>query len=267
MKWGNSTDLAHFNHKIRIPENINGLAEFSVPGEEVVDRVRPYEPFTLRNDLRGKFAQMKGTSLDDAELARIFDGVVLEPYCIKQMQRGRDHGMTVDQIYDDSIETITIEALNVSEKLKQTPSASPISKESFEAMEHELESLEMTIARGQETPDTDARIEHIEKLMHSAPWVIDMDRGVVVPLIPVVIRCDHSSLGVLTGYTHRVGEYDHQSGSVQAVVTPSDVEQLKQFPADFAIFELKPLESTLAKSDHTKQKKPELSSNDNTPSQ
>lgn len=315
FEWHDAFYIGDNSHGLQQFKKIQGSAIFFVRSSEVVDRVRPYEPFTLRNDLRGKFIQMKGASLDDAELARVFDGVVLEQYCIKQMQRGRDHGMSVEQIYDDSNETITIEAPDMitvkndtyivnmlavenehysefivnmrsrttfgtdtenirvfegqdvneaatraaggygadvvsisnkdgspylSEKSKTSPSASILSKESFEAMQHKLESLEMAI---------------------------DMDQSVVVPVIPVVIRCDHSSLGILTGYTHRIGEYDHQSGSVQAVVTPLNIEQIKQFPADFAIFELKPLESTLAKSDHTMQKKPELSSNDNTPSQ
>lgn len=55
----------------------------------------------LRADIRGKLIAENATSLDDAELSRVFDGAVCRDFCIDQVRRVRDAiGITMQDILD-----------------------------------------------------------------------------------------------------------------------------------------------------------------------
>jgi predicted HTH transcriptional regulator len=55
-----------------------------------------------------------------------------------------------------------------------------ISKEQFMELQHEAESLEMAIAKGEDTPEGDKLLDVIEALLSASPWTIDPDSGQVV---------------------------------------------------------------------------------------
>lgn len=59
-----------------------------------------------------------------------------------------------------------------------------MSSEVYGALQKELESLEMSNAKGQDTPEGDERIRKIDALLDLAPWRIDVDAGGAVHAHP-----------------------------------------------------------------------------------
>lgn len=56
-----------------------------------------------------------------------------------------------------------------------------MTKDEFIALSKEMEGLEMSIAKGEDTEQGDARLKEIDTLLENAPWQHDMDTGEVVP--------------------------------------------------------------------------------------
>lgn len=54
-----------------------------------------------------------------------------------------------------------------------------LSKADFLALQSEVEMLELSIAQGQETDTTDARLTEIDRLMEHSDWVLCPDYGVI----------------------------------------------------------------------------------------
>ncbi len=54
-----------------------------------------------------------------------------------------------------------------------------LSKTDFIALQSELKMLELSIAQGQETDTTDARLTEIDRLMEHSDWVLCPDFGVI----------------------------------------------------------------------------------------
>ena len=52
-----------------------------------------------------------------------------------------------------------------------------MTKEAFLQLQDELESLELAIAKGEETDNTDSRLKELECLMEDAPWVLIPGEG------------------------------------------------------------------------------------------
>jgi hypothetical protein len=55
-----------------------------------------------------------------------------------------------------------------------------MTKERYLQLQSELEDLELSIAKGQETDETDFRIQEIELLMEHSPWVLHPDDGCIL---------------------------------------------------------------------------------------
>ena len=55
-----------------------------------------------------------------------------------------------------------------------------ITKERYAELQLECQGLEMEIAKGQDTPEIDARLREVNRLMDNAPWAMDMDTYEVV---------------------------------------------------------------------------------------
>lgn len=69
----------------------------------------------LRDDIKGKLIQMNAKNLGEAELARVFDGVVCQDYCIGHARIARDSGVTMHDILkerDTSREQLAAERAN-----------------------------------------------------------------------------------------------------------------------------------------------------------
>lgn len=56
----------------------------------------------LRGDLKSKLIAESAVSLDDEELARVFKGVALEVFCIRETQKARDAGLTMDAVWAEA---------------------------------------------------------------------------------------------------------------------------------------------------------------------
>jgi hypothetical protein len=54
-----------------------------------------------------------------------------------------------------------------------------LSKENFWNLQLEAELLELSIAQGQDTPDTDARLAEVDRLMDQSDWSLSPDYGVI----------------------------------------------------------------------------------------
>ncbi|WP_370458209.1 MULTISPECIES: hypothetical protein [unclassified Cellvibrio] len=54
-----------------------------------------------------------------------------------------------------------------------------LSKQAFLALEREAYSLELAIAKGEETDLTDARLAEIDQLMTQSDWMLSIDYGVI----------------------------------------------------------------------------------------
>jgi hypothetical protein len=52
-----------------------------------------------------------------------------------------------------------------------------MTKEAFLQLQNELESLELAIAKGEETDNTDSRLKELESLMENAPWILIPGEG------------------------------------------------------------------------------------------
>ena len=52
-----------------------------------------------------------------------------------------------------------------------------MTKEAFLQLQDELESLELAIAKGEETDNTDSRLKELESLMENAPWILIPGEG------------------------------------------------------------------------------------------
>lgn len=50
-------------------------------------------------------------------------------------------------------------------------------KQEFLAMQAEIESIEMSIAKGEETEQSDARLRELRERMEGSPWELDPDEG------------------------------------------------------------------------------------------
>ena len=57
-----------------------------------------------------------------------------------------------------------------------------ITSAKFQELQEELEWLVLAVARGEDTPTIDARVEEIHSLMDNSGWSIDPDSGRVVSL-------------------------------------------------------------------------------------
>jgi hypothetical protein len=67
------------------------------------------------------------------------------------------------------------------EQIAQTrlQTAQALTKETFLAMQQELEGLELSIAKGEEHPNVDSRIAELERLMEQSPWTLIPGEGCV----------------------------------------------------------------------------------------
>lgn len=52
-----------------------------------------------------------------------------------------------------------------------------MTKEAFLQLQDELEGLELAIAKGEETDNTDSRLKELESLMDNAPWILIPGEG------------------------------------------------------------------------------------------
>ena len=66
---------------------------------------------------------------------------------------------------------------------------------------------------------------------------VDLPRvnGIAEPPTSVFVRCDESSIGVLSGLVGQALEYDHAKGGVEVNATASALARLADFPADFKV--------------------------------
>lgn len=58
--------------------------------------------------------------------------------------------------------------------------ADSMTKEHFLQLQSELETLELSIAKGEESDATDSRVQEIERLMERSPWVLHPDDGCIL---------------------------------------------------------------------------------------
>lgn len=70
----------------------------------------------MRPDIKGKLLQMNAVSLDDEELHRVFDEVVLPDFCIREAQNARKAGVTMDDIRLENFQQVADMASKVAEK-------------------------------------------------------------------------------------------------------------------------------------------------------
>ena len=61
--------------------------------------VTPLTAAEVRIDLIGKLAAENAKDLSDAEIERVFGNAVLSGFCIDQITRVRDAGVTLEQLY------------------------------------------------------------------------------------------------------------------------------------------------------------------------
>ena len=61
--------------------------------------VTPLTAAEVRIDLIGKLAAENAKDLSDAEIERVFGNAVLSGFCIDQITRARDAGVTLEQLY------------------------------------------------------------------------------------------------------------------------------------------------------------------------
>lgn len=57
--------------------------------------------------------------------------------------------------------------------------ASKVTKEEFLAMQAEIESIELSIAKGEETGGEQSRLRELEERMGESPWELDPDEGLI----------------------------------------------------------------------------------------
>lgn len=55
-----------------------------------------------------------------------------------------------------------------------------LSADEYASLMRELDGLELAIAKGEDTPDGDARLKEIDQILDASPWVIDMDTCKVI---------------------------------------------------------------------------------------
>lgn len=107
-----------------------------------------------------------------------FDGKVVtakgvEPGCLAKEVR------QVSISYLEGIQVLT--DTEWQQRIRHEPAfASEISSDTFLALQREIESLEMSVAMGQETESTDQAIKVIEAVMNDSPWDLCMDTGRVI---------------------------------------------------------------------------------------
>lgn len=81
------------------PPRFDVSVSFGEQGFHMQDHwITPFAADVLRDDLKGRLLALNAQSLDDAELHRVFDGCVLEGFCIREMQKARDAGVTIEDI-------------------------------------------------------------------------------------------------------------------------------------------------------------------------
>lgn len=83
-----------------------------------------------------------------------------------------DHGG--DKVSLESIKRMSVEAIANYEDADGVDKQ----KEEFLAMQAEIESIEMSVAKGEETDHSDARLRELYDRMEESPWEIDPDEGV-----------------------------------------------------------------------------------------
>ena len=54
-----------------------------------------------------------------------------------------------------------------------------MTKEQFLALQAEAEQIELAIAQGHDTPETDQRLAEIDRMMNESKWVLIPDEGCV----------------------------------------------------------------------------------------
>lgn len=64
---------------------------------------RQYTVTDMRSDIKAKLIAEDAKSLDDDELQRVFTGVALEQFCIREAQKARAAGITMEDITLDVI--------------------------------------------------------------------------------------------------------------------------------------------------------------------
>lgn len=62
---------------------------------------------------------------------------------------------------------------------EEKQAAKNMTKEQFLAYQEEMEGIELTIAKGEETEATCKRMAQVEALMDASPWWLHPDHGVI----------------------------------------------------------------------------------------
>lgn len=113
-----------------------------------------------------------------------FVGVVLSVQSGKVVVSGVETGCL--SLRRATVEVECVENLCVIEEaefaqrtLNEPAFADTMTKDRFLQLQSELEGLELSIAKGQETEATDFRIQEIEMLMRNSPWTLCPDDGCV----------------------------------------------------------------------------------------
>lgn len=100
-----------FIEKASRVERVDGVVTHTFPpGYEVTAEVggqsfhmkdnwiTKYSAEHMREDIRGKLVQMDAADLSNNEINRVFDGCVLQDYCIREAQKAQAAGITMDEI-------------------------------------------------------------------------------------------------------------------------------------------------------------------------
>ncbi len=113
-----------------------------------------------------------------------FLGVVIEAALDKAVVRGVETGCLCEQQMVVTVDCLEyLRAIGDEEweqRILDEPAfADTMTRDRYVALQEELETLELSIAKGQETDATDFRIQVIELLMSKAPWQLCPDEGCI----------------------------------------------------------------------------------------
>lgn len=87
-----------------------------------------------------------------------------------------------------------------------------LSKAAFLALQSEAESLTLSIAQGQETDTTDARLAEIDRLMDDSDWELSHDYGVVKKSVNgIPLQVCKSARGFYIGTWNEEGPVSRES--------------------------------------------------------
>lgn len=96
---GNNGALGYFLRNEKILSNPERIVWDSAKERIAVEKVTVAD---IRPDIKGKLLVENAQSLDDAELHRVFDTFAAPEFCIREAQRARDAGITIDDIRAES---------------------------------------------------------------------------------------------------------------------------------------------------------------------